>query len=103
MKDETKSIIKKTLVESMSLMFVLIIIGLSIYLQALIKQDTITLIQAEVIGYTVLGFIISFLILILMYEKAQEIQKRKLIDENEDQKNIIIGLEKELDELKKRD
>lgn len=101
MKEETKSIIKKTLIESMSLMFVLIIIGLSIYLQALIKQDTITLAQAEVIGYTVLGFIISFLILILMFEKGQEIKKRELIDENEDQKKIIKELELELARVKR--
>ena len=101
MKEENKSLIKKTLVESMSLMFVLIIIGLSIYLQALIKQDTITLIQAEVIGYAVLGVIISFLILILMFEKAQEIQKRKLIDENDDLNKKIKQFEKDLEEAKR--
>ena len=100
MKEETKSIIKKTLIESMSLMFVLIIIGLSIYLQALIKQDTITLAQAEVIGYTVLGFIISFLILILMFEKGQEIKKRELIDENEDLKKRIKEFEKEYNRIR---
>ena len=101
MKEETKSIIKKTLIESMSLMFVLIIIGLSIYLQALIKQDTITLAQAEVIGYTVLGFIISFLILILMFEKGQEIKKRELIDENEDLNKKIKELELELGRIRR--
>ena len=96
MKEATKEIIKKTIVESLTLIFILIVLGLTIYLQALVKQDTITLYQAEIFSYITLGFIIFFLILVLIIEKGQEIISRRKDD-------LIENLEKELERLKNRD
>ena len=100
MNQKTKKIIKRTLVESLTLICVCIAIGAALYLQALVKQDNITLEEAESFSYIALGFIIVLLISCLIIEKGQEIQKRELIEENDDLKKKINEFEKEATRIK---
>jgi len=86
---------KIAVVDSIPYMVVLIVIGLTVYLNALIVQDTITLFVAEIIGYVLVTTIIGFEIFSLILLKVQEVDlatKDKKIEE----------LEEELYELKRR-
>lgn len=84
---------KKAIVESMPYIVVLAVCGLAIYLNALIVQDTITIIQATIIGYALVTTIIGLELFSLIILKKTEIEtsvKDTKIDE----------LEKELERIK---
>lgn len=70
MKEETKI----ALLESRPYMIVLAVIGLVVYLNALIVQDNITLLVAEVIGYVIVVIIIAFEIFSLILLKVSEVE-----------------------------
>ena len=91
MKEKTKTAI----VESEPYMVVLIVIGLSVYLNALIVQDSITLFWAQVIGYVIVTAIIAFMIFSLILLKVTEVEKA-----TKDKK--IEELELELNRLKNK-
>ena len=77
------------------------IIGLTAWLQALIIPDTITQLQAQIGGYIILGTVIFLGICVLFYEKIRDVEKRQLIDENDDLNKKIKQFEKELEEAKR--
>jgi len=87
---------KKALFESIPYMIVLGVIGLGLYLNALIVQDTITLLQAQIIGYVLLTAMIGLEIFSLIMLKIFEIERRILQDANEVKDKKIEELEKEL-------
>ena len=95
MKEKTKIIIRRAFIESIPFMVAFIIIAIGVWLQALIIQDTITLEQAELYSYILLGFLIFFGVISLIVDKARDIEKRQLIDENEDLNKKIREFEKE--------
>ena len=95
MKEKTKQIIKRALIESIPFMVAFIIIGIGVWLQALINQDNITLAEAELYSYILLGILIFFEVFSLIVDKANDIEKRQLIDENEDLNKKIREFEKE--------
>ena len=64
---------KTAIVDSMPYMVVLIVIGLAVYLNALIVQDSITLFVAEIIGYALVTVIIGFEIFSLILLKVSEV------------------------------
>ena len=77
---------KKAIRESTPYMVVLIVIGLAVYLNALIVQDSITLFVAEIIGYALVTSIIAFEIFSLILLKVSEVEiatKDKRIEELE--------------------
>lgn len=86
---------KKAIRESTPYMVVLIVIGLSVYLNALIVQDTITLSMAVIIGYALVTVIIGFEIFSLILLKVNEVEIAT-------KDKIIEVLEKKLNELKRR-
>ena len=93
---------KEALFESIPYMIVLGVIGLGLYLNALIVQDTITLLQAQIIGYVLLTIMIGLEIFSLIMLKIMEIDKRILQDANEVKDKKIDELEAELIALKNR-
>lgn len=95
MKDKTKFIIRRALIESIPFMIAFIIIAIGVWLQALIIQDNITLAQAELYSYILLGILIFFEVFSLIVDKANDIEKRQLIDENEELNKKIDAFEKE--------
>lgn len=99
MKAKTKVIMKRALIESVPFMIVFIVIGIGIWLQALIIQDNITLAQAELYSYILLGVLIFFEVISLIYDKARDIEKRQLIEENDDLNKKIEEFEKEKERI----
>ena len=93
---------KKALFESIPYMIVMGVIGLGLYLNALIVQDTITLLEAQIIGYVLLTILIGLEIFSLIMLKIFEIERRILQDDNEIKDKKIVELEKELVEIKAR-
>ena len=73
---------KKAIVKSEPYVIILAVIGLSVYLNALIVQDTITLGVAIVIGYVIVTVIIALevfsLILLNLSEVEIAIKDRKI-------------------------
>jgi ABC-type multidrug transport system permease subunit len=88
-------IYKKAIRESVPYMVVLIVIGLAVYLNALIVQDTITLFVATIIGYVLLTLIIGFEVFSMILLKVNEVEIA-----TKDKK--IEALEKELNRQKAR-
>lgn len=84
---------KIAIIESIPYMVVIVVIGLALYLNALIVQDTITLEQAEIIGYTLLTILIGMEIFSLILLKVKEIDIRE-------GNSKIDELEKELERIK---
>ena len=84
---------KIAVIESIPYMVVIVVIGLGLYLNALIVQDTITLKQAEVIGYSLLTILIGMEIFSLILLKVKEIDIRE-------SSSKIDELEKELERIK---
>ena len=84
---------KIAIIESIPYMVVIVVIGLALYLNALIVQDTITLEQAEIIGYTLLTILIGMEIFSLILLKVKEIDIRE-------GNSKIDDLEKELERIK---
>ena len=76
-------------------MVAFIIIAIGVWLQALIVQDNITLEQAELYSYILLGVLIFFEVFSLIVDKANDIEKRQLVDENEELNKKIEAFEKE--------
>ena len=93
---------KKAIRESIPYMVVLIVIGLSVYLNALIVQDTITLSMAVIIGYVLVTTIIAFEIFSLILLKVNEVEIATKDKKIEEQDKVIVGLEKKLVEIKGR-
>ena len=93
---------KKALFESIPYMIVMGVIGLGLYLNALIVQDTITLLEAQIIGYVLLTIMIGLEIFSLIMLKIFEIERRMLQDDNEIKDKKIEELVKELLEIKAR-
>lgn len=87
---------KIAVIESIPYMVVIVVIGLGLYLNALIVQDTITLQQAELIGYALLTILIGMEIFSLILLKVKEIDIRTSNSKLEE-------LERELERLKKED
>jgi len=84
------------IIESIPYMVVIVVIGLGLYLNALIVQDTITLKTAEIIGYGLLTILIGMEIFSLILLKVKEIDIRE-------SSSKIDELEAELNRLKKED
>ncbi len=87
---------KIAVVDSIPYMVVLIVIGLTVYLNALIVQDSITLFVAVIIGYCIVTAIIGFEIFSMILLKVKEVEiaiKDKKLEEND---KTIWELEKEL-------
>lgn len=97
-----KSKYKLAFVESIPYIIVLIVIGLALYLNALIVQDTITQLQAESIGYGLLTGIIGAEVFSLYFIKVLDIEKRQLELEVKDRDKKLERLEKEYLEIKNR-
>ncbi len=98
---------KIAIVESIPYMVVLIVIGLALYLNALIVQDNITIFVAEILGYVLLTLIIAAMIFSLILLKVKEVEKAELLhtirqknDEIENRDYKIDELEKELERVK---
>ena len=84
---------KIAVIESIPYMVVIVVIGLALYLNALIVQDTITLEEAEIIGYVLLTIVIGMEIFSLILLKVKEIDIREGTSKIEE-------LEKELERIK---
>lgn len=80
--------------ESQPYIVVLIVIGLALYLNALIVADTITVDTAQVIGYGLLTTLIGFEVYSLILLKVKEVELRV-------KDNKIEELEQELNRQKK--
>lgn len=65
------------IIESIPYIVVIIVIGLGLYLNALIVQDTITLATAEIIGYVLLSVLIIMEVFSLILLKVKEIDVRE--------------------------
>lgn len=83
-------------VESIPYLAVLAVIGLSIWLNALIVQDTITVFQAELLGYGLLIGIIGTEIFSLFWLKVLDVEKRELSAEIKQKDKKIEEFEREL-------
>lgn len=70
---------KTGFVESIPYIVVLAVIGLALWLNALIVQDSITLFQAELIGYGLLTGLIGAEVFSLFWLKVIEVEKRQLL------------------------
>ena len=81
------------IIESIPYMVVIVVIGLGLYLNALIVQDTISLKQAEIIGYGLLTILIGMEVFSLILLKVKEIDIRE-------SSSKIDELEKELERIK---
>lgn len=86
---------KIAIVKSEPYMIILVVIGLSVYLNALIVQDSITLFVAVIIGYVLVSVIIALEVVSLILLNVSEVEiaiKDRKIEE----------LEKKLAEIKGR-
>ena len=92
-----KQAYKQAIIESIPYLVVMTVIGLALYLNALIVQDNITLKQAEIIGYTLLTILIGMEIFSLILLKVMEIDYTLDI---KDKNKKIEELEKELQRVK---
>jgi len=97
-----KSKYKLAFVESVPYILVLIVIGLALYLNALIVQDTVTQLQAEGIGYGLLTGLIGAEVFSLYFIKVLDIEKRQLELEVKDRDGKIEKFVKELERIKKK-
>ena len=91
---------KIAVVDSIPYIVIFIVIGLTVYLNALIVQDSITLFVAEIIGYSLVTVIIGFEIYSLILLKVKEVEiaiKNKKIEERDEK---IEALEAELNRQK---
>ena len=93
---------KQALIESISYLIVLTVIGLALYLNALIVQDTVTQFEAEIIGYVLLTLIIGAEVFSLYWLKVLEIEKRQLRIELNQKDKKLEALQAEYDEIKNR-
>ena len=93
---------KQALIESISYLIVLTVIGLALYLNALIVQDTVTQFEAEIIGYVLLTLIIGAEVFSLYWLKVLEIEKRQLRVELNQKDKKLEALQAEYDEIKNR-
>ena len=91
-----KSKYRLAFVESIPYIIVLIVIGLALYLNALIVQDTITQLQAETIGYGLLTGIIGAEVFSLYFLKVLDIEKRQLELDVKDRDKKIEEFAREL-------
>ena len=98
-----RKLLKVALDETFPYIIVIGVIGLGLYLNALIVQDTITLRQAEIIGYVLLTILITLEIVSLIFLKTIEVEKRTLISTIADKDKKIEEFEKELERLKIED
>ena len=98
-----RNLLKVALDETFPYIIVIGVIGLGLYLNALIVQDTITLRQAEIIGYVLLTILITLEIVSLIFLKTIEVEKRTLISTIADKDKKIEEFEKELERLKIED
>jgi len=92
-----KQAYKQAIIESIPYLVVMVVIGLAVYLNALIVQDTITLMTAEIIGYGLLTGLIGMEIFSLILLKVKEIDYTLDI---KDKDKKIEELEKELQRIK---
>ena len=86
---------KKALVKSEPYVIILAVIGLSVYLNALIVQDTITLFVAVIIGYVLVSAIIALEVFSLILLNVSEVEiaiKDRKIEELEAELNRQKGL-----------
>lgn len=77
---------KKAIVKSEPYMIILAVIGLAVYLNALIVQDSITLFVAVIIGYVIVTTIIALEVISLILLNVSEVEiaiKDKKIEELE--------------------
>jgi len=65
---------KKAIVKSEPYMIILAVIGLSVYLNALIVQDSITLYVAVIIGYAIVTTIIALEVISLILLNVSEVE-----------------------------
>jgi hypothetical protein len=65
---------KKAIVKSEPYMIILAVIGLSVYLNALIVQDSITLFVAVIIGYVIVTVIIGLEVISLILLNVSEVE-----------------------------
>ena len=93
---------KQALIESISYLIVLTVIGLALYLNALIVQDTVTQFEAEIIGYVLLTLIIGAVFFSLYWLNVLEIEKRQLRVELNQKDKKLEALQAEYDEIKNR-
>lgn len=91
---------KTAIIESIPYMVVIVVIGLGLYLNALIVQDSITLLQAEIIGYILLTTLIGMEIFSLILLKVKEIEIKEKDTRIKEKDNKIEDLEKELERIK---
>lgn len=89
-------------VESIPYIVVIGVIGLGLYMNALIVQDTITLKEAETIGYILLTILITLEIISLILLKEKEIEKAELTQSVKISKEKIDDLEFELEKIKNK-
>ena len=92
---------KIALIESFPYLIAGIVIGLAFWLQALIRQDTITLTEAEIYGGIMVGVIIASEVLSLYLLKLTEVEKRQLTTELQEKDKKIEEFEKKYREIKK--
>ena len=64
----------KAIVKSEPYMIILAVIGLSVYLNALIVQDSITLFVAVIIGYVIVTVIIALEVISLILLNVSEVE-----------------------------
>ena len=86
---------KKAIVKSEPYVIILAVIGLSVYLNALIVQDTITLFVAVIIGYVLVSAIIALEVFSLILLNVSEVEiaiKDRKIEELEAELNRQKGL-----------
>ena len=86
---------KIAVIESIPYMVVIVVIGIALYLNALIVQDTITLQQAEIIGYILITVLIGMEIFSLILLKVKEIDLRMSTSKIEELNKKIEEFEKE--------
>jgi len=70
----TKEKYKVAIVKSEPYMIILAVIGLSVYLNALIVQDSITLFVAVIIGYVLVSVIIALEVISLILLNVSEVE-----------------------------
>ena len=97
-----KQVYKTAIAQSIPYIVVIAVIGLALYLNALIVQDNITLDVAVVIGYILLTILIGMEIFSLILIKLAEIEKTILIEQNKVSQKKLNSLEKELDRIKNK-
>ena len=99
MKEETKEDVRRAILKFIPTILFIVIILLSFYIVALIIQDRITSLQAEILGYSSAGLIVFFSGVILFFKYLTEEQNRKLTMQHDIDSSKIDELEKELKRL----